>query len=270
MKDGTRRWSPLDFGGLRADEMSVKRILVCQHVAFEVLGTLDPLFKSYGFRIRYVNFDREPDATPSLDRYHGLVLLGGPMSADDDARHPHLLTEIQLIRDAIERGIPVLGVCLGAQLIARALGAALRPSPKTEIGWYPISLTEEGRRDPMLSDFAESEWIFQWHSDTFDIPEGAVHLASSPSCPNQGFRYGDRTYALQFHLEVDEALIERWLTVPIHLEELKSLGDAVNPDGIRRETREHIGRAKKLSDATFSKFVEHFGAARRRHPHPHG
>jgi GMP synthase (glutamine-hydrolysing) len=122
----------------------------------------------------------------------------------------------------------------------------------------------------MLGDFAQSEWIFQWHSDTFDIPDGAVHLASSPSCPNQAFRYGDSTYALQFHLEVEEALIERWLTVPVHLEELRSLEGTVDPDDIRRETRERIGRAKQLSDATFSKFVEHFGTARRRHPHPHG
>jgi GMP synthase (glutamine-hydrolysing) len=262
--------SPLDSGGLYADEIFVKRILVCQHVAFELLGTLDPLFKSYGFRVRYVNFGREPHATPSLDRYHGLVLLGGPMSADDDANHPHLLTETELVRDAIERGIPVLGICLGAQLIARALGAALRPSPKPEIGWYEVSLTEAGREDPMLSHFAESEWIFQWHGDTFDIPDGAVHLASSSFCPNQAFRYGDRTYALQFHLEIDEALIERWLNVPVHREQLRSLEGTVDPDDIRRETRERIGRAKQLSDATFSKFVEHFGTTRRRHPHPHG
>ena len=261
--------SPIHAGGLRADEMSVKRILVCQHVAFEILGTLDPLFKSFGFRIRYVNFDREPNATPSLDRYQGLVLLGGPMSADDDENHPHLLTETKLVCEAIERGIPVLGICLGAQLIARALGAALMPSPKPEIGWYQVSLTEEGRRDPMLSHFAESEWIFQWHGDTFDIPDGAVHLASSAFCPNQAFRYGDRTYGLQFHLEVDQALIERWLNVPVHQEQLRSLGDAVDPDDIRRETRERIGRLKQLSDATFSTFVEHFGTPRRRHPHPH-
>ena len=248
----------------------MKRILVCQHVAFEILGTLDPLFKGYGFRIHYVNFDREPNATPSLDRYNGLVLLGGPMSAYDDVDHPHLLTEIELVREAVDRGYPVLGICLGAQIIARALGAAVAPSPKPEIGWYDVALTEEGRRDPVFAHFGESESVFQWHSDTFEIPDGAVHLASSPSCSHQVFRYGDRTYGLQFHLEVDEALIERWLTVPIHREELRSLSEPVDPDDIRRETHEKIGRAKKLSDATFSKFVEHFGTARRRHPHPHG
>ena len=102
--------------------MSVKRILVCQHVAFELLGTLDPLFKSYGFRIRYVNFEREPNATPSLDRYQGLVILGGPMSADDDEHHPHLLTETNLVREAIEREMPVLGICLGARSLPRTHG----------------------------------------------------------------------------------------------------------------------------------------------------
>ena len=247
----------------------MKRILVCQHVAFEILGTLNTLFKSYGFRIRYVNFGREPEARPCLDRYQGLVLLGGPMSACDDAGHPHLATEVELIRTAIDRGIPVLGVCLGAQLIARALGAAVRPNPQPEIGWYDVSLTEDGRSDPVFRHFADRERVFQWHADTFELPKGAVHLASAAGCRHQAFRYGDTTYALQFHLEVDEALIERWLTVPVHRDELRALGGAVDPDVIRSQTRERIAQAKRLSDRTFSEFVALFGPARRNPPQPH-
>ena len=243
----------------------MRRILVCQHVAFEILGTLNPLFKSYGFRIRYVNFGREPEVRPSLDHYHGLVLLGGPMSACDDVNHPHLVTEIELVREGIDRGLPVLGICLGAQLMARALGAEVRPNPAPEIGWYEVSLTEDGRRDPVFAHFGERERIFQWHGDTFDIPDGGVHLASSTTCHHQAFRYGDRAYALQFHLEVDPPLIERWLTVPVHREELRALGGAVDPDCIRVETRERIGRAQRLGDRTFSAFVELFGPARRSH-----
>ena len=247
----------------------MSKVLVCQHVAFEILGTLHPLLKSYGVRIKHVNFGRHPDAEPSLDGYRGLVVLGGPMNVDEQESHPHLATEVRLIRSAIERDIPVLGICLGAQLIARALGAGVRSGAEKEIGWYDVSPTEAGRRDPLFAHFDETERIFQWHGDTFDIPEGAVHLASSPACPNQAFRYGDNVYALQFHLEVDERLIRRWLSVPVHLAELAELDGKVDPDAIWSETRSQIGRLKELSERTFREFVAQLGARKRRPAHPH-
>ncbi len=247
----------------------MSRILVCQHVAFEILGTLNPLLKSYGVRIKYVNFGRHPDAKPSLDGYRGLVLLGGPMNVDEIERHPHLETEVGLIRDAIARELPVLGICLGAQLVARALDAPVGRSPEKEIGWYDVSLSEAGRRDPLFTHFAPAEKIFQWHGDAFELPEGAVHLASSAGCPNQAFRYRHNVYALQFHLEVDGALIERWLSVPVHLAELEELGGRVDPEAIRRDTRAHIGRLREISDASFAGFARLLGASRRRPAHPH-
>lgn len=249
--------------------LSGRKLLVCQHVAFELLGTLNPLLKSYGFRIKYVNFSRDPEARPSLDGYAGLILLGGPMSVYDTATYPHLETELRLIDDALERGVPILGICLGAQLLAVALGAEVRPNPEKEIGWYDVSLTEEGHTDPMLRHFQPSERIFQWHSDTFQIPASAIKLASGATCANQAFRYRDNCYGLQFHLEVDEALIERWLGVPVHVAELESLGGRVDPDSIRAETRERIGYAKRLSDRTFTEFAARFGPLERRSPLPH-
>ncbi len=247
----------------------MKRLLVCQHVAFEILGTLDPLLKSYGVRVKYVNFGRHPEARPGLDGYHGLVVLGGPMSAYDDESHPHLVTEVGLIRSAIECDIPVLGICLGAQLVARALGADVRPNPEKEIGWYDLRLLEAGRRDPLFAHFDGTERVFQWHGDTFDLPDGAVQLASSPTCAKQAFRYGRSVYALQFHLEVNERLIERWLTVPVHRAEIESLNGAVDPEAIRRETRERMARTTQLADETFRRFIELFGPARLRPAHPH-
>jgi GMP synthase (glutamine-hydrolysing) len=244
------------------------KLLVCQHVAFEILGTLNPLLRGFGFRIKYVNFGREPEARPCLEGYDGLILLGGPMNVDQVACHPHLVTEMGLIEGALERGIPVLGICLGAQLIARTLGAEVRPNAEKEIGWYDVSLTEDGRRDPLFSHFGEIERIFQWHGDTFGIPADAVHLAASPTCTNQAFRYGENVYALQFHLEVDERLIERWLTVPVHRAELEALVGKVDPHALRCETRGQIGRLKQLSDRTFVEFIRLFGAARRRPSHP--
>ena len=248
----------------------MSRILVCQHVAFEILGTLNPLLRRHGVRIKYVNFGRDPEARPSLDGYEGLVVLGGPMSVNDTERHPHLATEIELIGRALERGLPVLGICLGAQLLARALGAEVRPGPEKEIGWYDVSLAPEARTDRLFAHFGPSEKIFQWHGDGFELPEGAVRLASTPVCPNQAFRYGEDAYGLQFHLEVDPDLIERWLSVPVHRAELAELEGRVDPDRIRRETAAHIGRLRQLSDRTFSLFAERIGAGPRRSEHPHG
>ena len=240
------------------------KLLVCRHVAFEILGTLDPLLRKAGFRIRYVNFGRHPEIKPVLDGYHGLVILGGPMNVDDVDRYPHLTTETRLVQEAIERDMPVLGICLGAQLVARALGARVRPNEGVEIGWYDVSPTNEGEIDPMLSHFQGTERLFQWHRDTFEIPDGAVRLATSTTCVNQAFRYQSNVYAFQFHLEVDEALIRRWLKVPIHVRELESLRDAIDPEQIRRQTPNYIDRLKQLSDQVFGSFIESFGAQQRR------
>ena len=241
----------------------MKKLLVCQHVAFEILGTLDPLLRSAGFRIRYVNFSREPDAQPQFDLYHGLVVLGGPMCLDEVDSYPHLSTELDLIRDAIRNDVPVLGVCLGAQLLARALGAGVGRNSEKEIGWYDVSVTDEGRNDPLFAHFRDTEKIFQWHGDTFEIPDGAVHLATSPTCSNQAFRYGDSAYGFQFHLEVDEPLIERWLSVPIHVAELAELEGRIDPEAIRRQTPENIARLGELSRGTFGAFIEMLGQRRR-------
>lgn len=245
------------------------KVLVFQHVAWEILGTLDPLLRSYGGRIRYANFGRSPDACPSLDGYRGLIVLGGPMNVDEVARHPHLATELRLIGEAIERGLPVLGVCLGAQLIARALGARVGRAPEKEIGWTDVALTEEGTRDPLFRHFGATERLFQWHGCTFDLPDGAVHLARSRACANQAFRFGDRTYGLQFHLEVDQPLIERWLCVPEHRDELASCNGVAQPDVIRAETRTRIAAMRDLADLTFTRFAELMGARRRRPHYPH-
>jgi GMP synthase (glutamine-hydrolysing) len=251
------------------------KLLVFQHVAHEILGTLDPLLRSYGFRNRYYNFGRTPDAQPRLDGYQGLIVLGGPMNVDQTDAHPHLETEVRAIDDALERGLPVLGICLGAQLLAKALGARVEPNPEKEIGWYDVSVTPEGKRDPLFAHFDESERLFQWHGDTFAIPDGAVRLASSAACANQAFRYGDCAYGLQFHLEVDQPLVERWLKIPSHQEEIAAQNGRICSDRIRSDTAQHADRLLELSDAAFTGFIELFrqdsnGAGlRRRDSHPH-
>jgi GMP synthase (glutamine-hydrolysing) len=202
----------------------MRKLLVFQHSAREPLGLLDPMLRRHGFRIRYVNFSRQPGLRPDVSRYHGLVVLGGPMNVDQTDRFPHLATEIAAIQEALKRDIPVLGICLGAQLLAAALGAKVRPHSVREIGWYRLQPTAAARSDRLCRHFDGSQHVFQWHAYTFELPPGAVHLASTATCPNQAFRFGDRAYGLQFHLEADEPLIQRWLHVPEYRAEAESSG----------------------------------------------
>lgn len=244
--------------------MRRRKILVFQHVPFEPLGTLDPILREAGFRIRYVNFGRDPHARPSLRGYKGVIALGGPMNVDDVADHPHLATEIDLLREAHERGMQVLGICLGGQLLATALGAHVEEAPQKEIGWHDIELSPDGQQDPVIGEFEPVQRIFQWHGDHFGLPDGAVSLARSAVCDHQAFRFGDHAYGFQFHLEVNQALIERWLSLPQYAEEIRALGGTVDPDAIRSETLERIAMLEDLSQRSFGKWIERFGIPRRR------
>ncbi len=235
------------------------RLLVFQHVPYEILGTLNPLFKRYGFRIRYINFGRHPDSEPCLTGYDGLVVLGGPMSVYETRKYPYFTTELHLIEEAIQKDLPVLGVCLGAQLIAKTLGARVTKNSEKEIGWYDVSRTHAAEKDPVVGHFRSSEKIFQWHGDTFETPRGAIHLASSQLCSNQAFRYGERVYGFQFHLEVDEPMIERWLNIPAFKKELESFGSRVTADKIRKETKSYIHRLTALSQKCFGEFSQLIG-----------
>jgi len=242
----------------------MKKLLVLQHVAHELLGTLNPLLKRAGFRIRYVNFARHPDAEPSLDGYDGMVVLGGPMSVNDAHRLAHLTVEMRLIEEAMKRNLPVLGICLGAQLIAKTLGAEVYPNREKEIGWYDVSPTGAAENDALLTAFESREKIFQWHGETFDIPKTSHHLAFSALCANQAFRYDTKVYGFQFHLEVDEPMIHRWLRVPENRTEIASLGCAYSAERIHNETCEYIARLHHLSDRVFSEFINLFGIEKTR------
>jgi len=181
------------------------------------------------------------------------------MGVNDAKSHPHLTTELALIDDAIGQDMPVLGVCLGAQLIAKTLGARVTRNKEKEIGWYDVAKTEEAKEDPVVGPFRASEKIFQWHGDTFQIPRGAVRLAGSQACANQAFRFGEKVYGFQFHLEVDEPLIERWLETPGFKKEIDGLKGKVSVEAIRRETKSHVRRLSELSRKCFGAFIGLFG-----------
>lgn len=237
----------------------MRKLLVLQHVPSEPMGVLDPLLRAVGFRIRYVNFARDPFAQVDVSRYAGLVVLGGPMNVDQVDSYPHLLHEIEVIRAALTREIPTLGICLGAQLLAAALGAHVHPNPVREIGWYPLTLSPAAGTDPLFRHLDAAAHVFQWHAYTFTEPRDTMHLASSASCANQAFRYRDFAYGLQFHLEVDAALIRRWLQHSQLQRELVPLGGESHARTVEAQTTMHLERSQAYAVALFAAFIERFG-----------
>jgi GMP synthase-like glutamine amidotransferase len=177
------------------------KVQVFQHVPFEDIGSMAPWFAARRIQPRYTRFFEDP-RLPPLDGLDLLVVMGGPMSVNDEARYPWLAAEKAFIREALECGVRVLGICLGAQLIANALGARVYPNGAEEIGWFPVHAIrsahpgqEQGLR------FPSEARVFHWHGETFDLPPGARRLASSAACENQAFSIGRHVVALQFHPE---------------------------------------------------------------------
>lgn len=237
----------------------MKRILVLQHESYDALGTWSPLLKALRKRIRFINFERTPDANPSLDGYDGIVLLGGYMGVYESDSYSHLKIELKLIEEALKRGIPILGICLGSQILASVLGASVRRHAEREMGWYDVELTDAGAADPVIGHLKRSEKVFQSHGDTFDIPKSAEHLARSAICEGQAFRYGKNAYGLQFHLEVNRAIIDDWFEMPENREFFSGSNGKFSPDAIRKDTNLYLERSMRLSEETFRRFLESAG-----------
>jgi GMP synthase-like glutamine amidotransferase len=176
------------------------------------------------------------------------------MNVDEVDRYPFLRAEVGWIREAVEARIPVLGICLGAQLLAKALGAAVYPNRIKEIGWYEIALTAEAASDPLFEGCSPRQTVFQWHGDTFDLPAGAVHLATSPLCRHQAFRYGPSAYGLQFHAEMTAALVDDWLGEAGNERELAELA-TIDPAAIRAQTPHCLPRMETLGRQILQRFA---------------
>jgi GMP synthase (glutamine-hydrolysing) len=232
----------------------MKPVLVLRHAPHEGLGTLGDALVAGQLALTQVDLFREPLATFSPRQWAGLVVMGGPMNVDETTRYPFLGDEVVWIRRAVDDGLPVLGVCLGSQLLAKTLGARVTPNRVKEIGWYEVELTSAASDDPLLAGCQKSESVFQWHGDTFNLPQGAVQLARGKSCENQAFRYGKCAYGLQFHLEVTAPMIDTWLCEDGNCGELSQL-DYIDPAAIRRQTPERIGPLEQLSHLVFGRFA---------------
>ena len=239
-------------------------LLIVQHVPHERLGTFEPVFKEAGCALTTLNAYESKAVWPRLNDVHGVVVMGGPMSVYEQTRYPFLTKELTLLREAIAAKLPILGVCLGAQLLAAALGTKVTQNPQKEIGWYPLMREPGAEGDGLFQAFGQTETVFQWHGDTFGLPKGAVRLASSPLCQEQAFRYRENVYGLQFHVEVTEAMIRAWMRTPTNKAELSSLRGVIDPLAIRRQSPQHVGRLQELSRHIASTFCRLVGPARQR------
>jgi len=156
-----------------------------------------------------------------------VIVLGGPMSANDPL--PGLVDELRFIQRSLQRGTPLLGICLGSQLIAKALGTRVYRNASLEIGWEPVHLTDAGRADPLFHGIASPTTFFHWHGETYDLPEGAEWLAWSSKTRHQAYRYGGNVYGLQFHPEVDAAMIGDWSSQPVNCGDVATLASPIDP-----------------------------------------
>ncbi len=232
----------------------MKSVLVFQHIACETPGIFLELLREQKRPVETVRLyegDRAPD---DLSQYSGLLVMGGPMSVNDEADYPWLKTEDRLLKEALARDFPTLGICLGSQLVAKAAGGTIRRGPRKEIGWYPVRLTIAARRDPLFREFPETIEVFQWHGEYFDTPPGAVNLAGSELYQCQVFSIGRNVYGLLFHLEVTGQMVREW--VAIFKEELEGVKEYIRPEAIIEQLPQRIMTLNRRARTLFARFCE--------------
>ncbi|HVN97789.1 MAG TPA: type 1 glutamine amidotransferase [Syntrophorhabdaceae bacterium] len=222
-----------------------RRLLVIKQVEDEGPGLIERVFVANGWDVQIVELIRGESLPLDFDHVGAVVILGGPMNVYEEEAYKFLRQEEQYIRRALIEEIPLLGICLGAQLLAKTCGARVKKAVRKEIGWFSVKKTTEGKIDALLGKNPEYLQVFQWHEDTFDIPEGAVLLATGDDCRNQAFRVGQNAYGLQFHIEVTEAMIKSWI----------QSDHGILRKTILRDTKIVKKRYKKEADRIISNFV---------------
>ncbi|OGQ83902.1 MAG: hypothetical protein A3F90_12020 [Deltaproteobacteria bacterium RIFCSPLOWO2_12_FULL_60_19] len=229
----------------------MSKVLIIQHVRAETPGTIGEILRAAHIPIKIVRLydgQRVPD---SLADAGGLVVMGGPMGVYEQDRYPFLRCELRLIEQALKKEKPVLGVCLGSQLLAAALGAEVKPGKRKEIGWHRVRLKQSAATDPLWGGIPSSFTAYHWHGDVFALPRGAVSLASSDMARHQAFRYGKNAYGFLFHMEVTEKIIgemARAFTDELRQANLKGAA-------ILGGAKKHLARLSEIGDTVFSRWA---------------
>jgi GMP synthase-like glutamine amidotransferase len=185
-------------------------ILVIKQVNLEGLGVFSFFLREKNIKLNIVSMENK-QVLPPLEKCKGMIVLGGPMNVYQEKKYPFLKEEENYLKQALQRQIPILGICLGAQLLAKVSGAKVTKAKKEEIGWYEVNLEEKAKKDPLFAGLDKELIVFQWHQDTFDLPKRFVLLATSKGCKNQVFRVGENSWGLQFHPEMNKKQIISWI-----------------------------------------------------------
>ncbi|NDD90695.1 type 1 glutamine amidotransferase [bacterium] len=201
---------------------SSRPILIVQHAPHEHPAALRRVLATQGIPTQWIHPYRG-DPYPSSEDIAGVVSLGGPMSSNDESEHPWIKQELKLLQKTFQSGLPILGICLGGQLLARALGKRVITNPVAEVGWFPLELTPEGLKDRILPSASENPTVYHYHFETFEIPDGAQCLAKSGGCERQAYKLNDQTYGLQFHPEADHQLLSEWMSFDDFDEEIRDI-----------------------------------------------
>lgn len=227
------------------------KVWVLQHLAEEPLGTIGDALEARGIEAKYIRvFEGEP-VPDTMNGVSGLVVMGGPMGVYEQHEYPFLSDEIRLIETALRAEKPVLGICLGSQLLASALGAEVRKAHRKEIGWFPISLTEAATGDRVFSEIEDSFMAYHWHGDVFDVPRGATSLASSAQTQCQVFAYGNSAYGFLFHLEATQKIVEDMTRgFAGELDE-----ESIDSHEIIDQTRKHLPEFQRIAASVFQRWA---------------
>src|SRR3989339_1858953 len=188
----------------------MKKILFLKHAATEGPGTISNFLDENNIPYEILELWRGDSFPQNSDNLKAVVSLGGPMNVYEEDKYSFLKDEDIFIKKLLKKEIPLLGICLGAQLLAKAAGAKVYKAKKEEIGWFCVDLTDKGKSDSLFKEISNKLEVFQWHGDTFDIPKDGSHLISGDIVPNQAFRIGKNAYGFQFHIEINEEIIKLW------------------------------------------------------------
>lgn len=227
-------------------------VLISRHVAHEGPGYLAGFLERHGIAYRVVKIDEKEPLPPSIAGFSGLVLMGGPMSVNDDL--PWIPSALALIREAMEAGKPVLGHCLGGQLISKALGGTVGPNPEREIGWLPVQRVRNAQADAWLGELPDEFEVFHWHGETFSLPPGATHVLRSAACAHQGFVI-DNALALQCHVEMTADLVRLWARTG-HKEIARTSATVQSEAQMTADLEERVARLNRAADILYARWIQ--------------